>query len=86
MADFIFYHECAHANDDSIDEIQANCQALLTMQMLGLVSDTKLDALAATHKRMLRLPSRYGGNGQVFWDRTLACALSNAGKNPLDAR
>lgn len=73
MADFIFYHECGHAQDDQLDEIAANCYALNEMQKLGLINDAKLAALGATHQRMLRLPSRYGGSGQVFWERTLAC-------------
>lgn len=73
MADFIFYHECGHAQDDQLDEIGANCYALNEMQKLGMIDDAKLAALSATHQRMLRLPSRYGGSGQVFWERTLAC-------------
>lgn len=73
MADFIFYHECGHAQDEQLDEIGANCYALNTMEKLGLINDAKLAALGATHQRMLRLPSRYGGSGQVFWERTLAC-------------
>lgn len=73
MADFIFYHECGHAQDEQLNEIDANCYALNAMQKLGLINDAKLAALGATHQRMLRLPSRYGGSGQVFWARTLAC-------------
>lgn len=75
MADFIFYHECGHAQDEQLDEIGANCYALNEMQKLGLINDAKLTALGATHQRMLRLPSRYGGNGQVFWERTMTCFL-----------
>ena len=75
MADFIFYHECGHAQDEQLDEIGANCYALNEMQKLGLINDAKLIALGATHQRMLRLPSRYGGNGQVFWERTMTCFL-----------
>jgi hypothetical protein len=73
MADFIFYHECGHAQDEQLDEIGANCYALNEMQKLGLMNDAKLAALAATHHRMLRLASRYGGSGKVFWERTMAC-------------
>ena len=73
MADFIFYHECGHAQDEQLDEIGANCYALNEMQKLGLMNDAKLAALAGTHQRMLRLASRYGGSGKVFWERTLAC-------------
>ena len=83
MSDFIFYHECGHAQDEQLDEIGANCYALNEMQKLGLMNDAKLAALAATHQRMLRLPSRYGGSGKVFWERTMACFLKNV---PTDAK
>ncbi len=73
MSDFIFYHECAHAQDVQRDEIEANCEAYLTLDALGFLTPERLDALAITHRKMLRLPSRYGGSGEVFWDRTLAC-------------
>ena len=73
MADFIFYHECGHAHDEQMDEIGANCYALNEMQKLGLLNETKLAAIGGTHQRMLRLASRYGGSGKVFWERTLSC-------------
>ncbi len=71
MADFIFYHECGHAKNDQLDEIQANCYAYIELEKLGLLNASKAAALAATHKKMLRLPSRYGGTGEIFWARTL---------------
>ena len=73
MSDFIFYHECAHAQDPQRDEIEANCEAYLELDKLGVLTPERVEALAATHKKMLRLPSRYGGNGEVFWERTLTC-------------
>ncbi len=73
MGDFIFYHECGHAQDEKRDEIEANCYAYIELQKLGLLDATKEAALAATHKKMLRLPQRYGGNGEIFWARTMAC-------------
>lgn len=76
MADFIFYHECGHAHDEKLDEIEANCYAFVTLRKLGLLDADKEAALATTHKKMLRLPSRYGGNGEIFWARTMACVLS----------
>lgn len=76
MSDFIFYHECAHAQDPKRDEIEANCEAYLELDKLGVLTPERLDALAATHKKMLRLPSRYGGSGEVFWERTLSCVKS----------
>jgi hypothetical protein len=73
MADFIFYHECAHARDQDKSEIEANCEAFLQLQQQGLMTPAKEHALSATHRRMRRLPSRYGGSGEVFWEQTMAC-------------
>lgn len=73
MTDFIFYHECAHARDPAKSEIEANCEAFIELQQQGLMTPVKEQALSATHRRMLRLPSRYGGSGEVFWDQTMAC-------------
>jgi len=68
-----FYHECAHAQDAERDEIEANCEAYLELDKLGVLTPDRIDALASTHKKMLRLPSRYGGSGEIFWQRTLDC-------------
>lgn len=76
MSDFIFYHECAHAQDPQRDEIEANCEAYLALDKLGVLTPERVSALASTHKKMLRLPSRYGGSGEVFWERTLLCVSS----------
>jgi hypothetical protein len=73
MLDFIFYHECAHATDPSRDEIAANCEAYLELERQGLMNETLERALARTHRKMLRLPTRYGGSGAVFWDKTMIC-------------
>ena len=73
MSDFIFYHECAHAHDERRNEIEANCEAYLELDKLGMLSIERINALAATHTKMRRLPSRYGGSGEVFWEKTLAC-------------
>lgn len=73
MLDFIYYHECAHATDPTRDEIGANCEAFLELERLGLMNETLEAALARTHRKMLRLPSRYGGSGAAFWDKTMAC-------------
>ncbi len=94
MADFVFYHECAHATDPARDEIEANCEAYLQLEQLGLMNAEMQEALARTHRRMLRLPARYGGSGEVFWERTQACVskrhaeaasratLADADRNP----
>jgi hypothetical protein len=73
MSDFIFYHECAHAQDERRNEIEANCEAYLELDKLGMLNTERIEALAATHTKMRRLPSRYGGSGEVFWERTMAC-------------
>jgi len=73
MSDFIFYHECAHAQDERRNEIEANCEAYLELDKLGMLTVERIQALAATHTKMRRLPSRYGGSGEVFWEKTLAC-------------
>ncbi len=78
MSDFIFYHECAHAQDPQRDEIDANCEAYLELDKLGVLTPERIDALASTHKKMLRLPSRYGGSGEIFWERTLSCVKSRS--------
>lgn len=73
MLDFIFYHECAHATDITRDEIAANCEAYLEMERQGLMNETLERAIARSHRKMIRLPSRYGGSGAAFWDKTMAC-------------
>lgn len=73
MMDFIFYHECAHATDPARDEIEANCEAYLELERLGMMNEALERALARSHKKMLRLPSRYGGSGAAFWEKTMAC-------------
>ncbi len=82
MLDFIFYHECAHATDITRDEIGANCEAYLELERQGLMNEQLERALAKTHRKMLRLPSRYGGSGAVFWDRTMACVYQARGESP----
>lgn len=86
MADFIFYHECAHARDPEKSEIEANCEAFIELQQQGLMTPAKEYALGATHRRMLRLPSRYGGNGEVFWEQTIACVQRKASQSDLTDR
>ncbi len=90
MIDFIFYHECAHATGPERDEIGANCEAYLEMEKLGMMNEPLERALARTHRRMLRLPSRYGGSGAAFWDKTMECVsqrrtLAGGNAAPADA-
>ncbi len=79
MLDFIFYHECAHATDPTRDEIEANCEAYMELERLGLMNEALERALARSHKKMMRLPSRYGGSGAAFWDKTMACVNARRG-------
>ena len=73
MIDFIFYHECAHATDMTRDEIEANCEAYLELERLGMMNEALDRSLARSHRKARRLPSRYGGSGAAFWDKTMAC-------------
>lgn len=76
MLDFIFYHECAHASDPARGEVEANCEAFLELERLGMMDADKEQAIAKTHRKWRRLPTRYGGSGAVFWEKTLACVES----------
>lgn len=79
MIDFIFYHECAHATGPERDEIEANCEAFLELERLGLMDEHKERAIAHTHRKWRRLPTRYGGSGAVFWDKTMDCVKARRG-------
>jgi hypothetical protein len=71
--DFVFFHECAHIQRQTQDEIVANCHALAEAARAGVLEDGMLPALGAFHRNMGRLPRKYGGSGARFWDRTLEC-------------
>lgn len=71
---FIRRHECQHANG-VLDEIGANCGALVQMRALGLTTEQEAH-LAKLHGAEGPLDARYGGSGAGFWQRTLACAGS----------
>lgn len=86
MIDFIFYHECAHATDPARNEIDANCEAYLELDKLGMMDETLERALARSHRKMMRLPSRYGGSGAVFWDKTMACVNERRTLTKQDSR
>lgn len=80
MLDFIFYHECAHATDITRDEIAANCEAYLELERQGMMNEALERALEKSHRKMMRLPSRYGGSGAAFWDKTMACVQQARGE------
>jgi hypothetical protein len=72
--DFVFFHECAHAQDPDLDEIGANCAAYKAMARRGLMNFHRMKELEAVHYSMLMLPEEYGGSGLKFWQKTLDCA------------
>lgn len=76
--DFVFFHECAHIQRQTFDEIEANCQALIEVRRLGLIDAAGEVALGAFHDRLGRLPLKYGGSGTSFWRQTLRCIDSAA--------
>ena len=73
MWDFIYFHECAHAQDERTSEIGANCAAYIAMQERGLMNAIRSKDIEAAHLRIMNLPEQYGGNGMAFWRMTLEC-------------
>lgn len=71
--DFVFLHECAHIQLATLDEIDANCHALREARRLGRIDADGEVALGDFHRRMGRLPLKYGTSGAKFWERTMAC-------------
>ena len=63
MHDFIFFHECAHAKIDTVDETMANCAGLKDMREAGRAGPQVEAKLAAFY-----------GPGNAYWARTLKCA------------
>jgi hypothetical protein len=61
--DFIFFHECAHAKVDTVDETMANCAGLKDMRAAGRAGPAVEARLAAFY-----------GPGNAYWMRTLKCA------------
>ena len=73
MRDLIFFHECEHAKNPTLTEIEANCYGLIAMQSAGLINKRVMNEIAGFHQGLQRLPDQYGGNGVAFWEMTLAC-------------
>jgi len=72
--DFVYFHECAHAQNPEITEIEANCQAYLEMGRRGLMNYHRVKQLETMHFNMMSiLPIEYGGSGSQFWHQTLQC-------------
>jgi hypothetical protein len=72
--DFVYFHECAHAQNPSITEIGANCAAYLEMGRRGLMNYHRSKQLETMHFNMMSiLPMEYAGSGAQFWHQTLQC-------------
>ena len=72
--DFVYFHECAHAQQPSLTEIEANCASYKELQRRGLMNYHRMKELEAVHLSMLILPEEYGGSGAMFWHKTKLCA------------
>ena len=72
--DFVYFHECAHAQQPSLSEIEANCASYKELQRRGLMNYHRMKELEAVHLSMMSLPEEYGGSGAMFWHKTIQCA------------
>jgi hypothetical protein len=72
--DFVYFHECAHAQQPSLSEIEANCASYKEMERRGLMNYNRMKELEAVHLGMMgNLPEEYGGSGAMFWHKTMQC-------------
>ena len=71
--DFVFFHECAHAEIPTDEELRANCRGLIDMRRAGRSTPAIEAELARFHASRGWMGSRYG-EGADYWRRTLACA------------
>ncbi|MEK0430196.1 MAG: hypothetical protein RL001_2723, partial [Pseudomonadota bacterium] len=71
--DFVYFHECAHAQQPSLSEIEANCASYKELERRGLMNYHRMKELEAIHLSMLMLPEEYGGSGAMFWHKTMQC-------------
>ena len=63
MRDFLFFHECAHAQLATPEELAANCAGLKAMRAAGRGGVAVEAKIAAFY-----------GAGNPYWAQTLACA------------
>jgi hypothetical protein len=61
--DFIFFHECGHAQARTDDEVKANCEGLKAMRAAGRAGPAIETKLAA-----------FFGADTAYWRGTIACA------------
>jgi hypothetical protein len=71
--DFVYFHECAHAQQPDLSEIAANCASYKELERRGLMNYHRMKELEAVHLSMLILPEEYGGSGAQFWHQTMQC-------------
>jgi hypothetical protein len=79
--DFVYFHECAHAQKPALSEIGANCTAYFEMDSRGLMSFYSFKELESAHMGMMNLPKEYGGSGPQFWHQTLQCVRKGREEN-----
>ena len=79
--DFVYFHECAHAQKPTLSEIGANCSAYFEMDSRGLMSFYSFKELESAHMGMMNLPMEYGGSGPQFWHQTLQCVRKGREEN-----
>lgn len=73
--EFIKFHECAHVSVPTMDEIQANCIALVEMRRRGLSAQQEQQIAQWTASEGV-VGFQYGGSGANFWLYTVQCAGS----------
>jgi len=73
--DLIFFHECAHAQVPTTDELRANCAGLKAMRAAGRAGFAVESKLTAFY-----------GPGSPYWAGTLKCADAEAGPTPKASR
>ncbi len=71
--DFVYFPACAHAQQPSLTEIEANCLSYQEMERRGLMNYHRMKELETVHLSMPMLPEEYGGSGAMLWHRTLQC-------------
>lgn len=77
--DFVYFHECAHAQQPSLSEIEANCASYKEMESRGLMNYHRMKELEAVHFSMMgNLPEEYGGSGAMFWHKTMQCVRDSS--------
>lgn len=70
---FIYYHECAHLEIPTTDEVRANCAALLQMRNRENMTPYEEQIIASSVMSRPVLPPQYGGSGTAFWNATMRC-------------